>query len=162
MQMNAQADGPLVIRNAGAVPATSRDALSKWCDTTLAVKAGDQHRPSAAKHGASSVCGQARNGPRTQKTRPSWGWSPAPIRECSQVGKAPGFHPGIAGSSPATRSKHLLLHPIARRVWAFFCPAVMLRPTPNERSAMTDLEEAIQDLELEAVENEQINDLDDE
>lgn len=38
----------------------------------------------------------------------------------------------------------------------------MLRPTPTERSAMTDLEEAIQDLELEAVEDEQINDLDDE
>ncbi len=38
----------------------------------------------------------------------------------------------------------------------------MLRPTPTERSAMTDLEEAIQELELEAVEDEQINDLDDE
>lgn len=38
----------------------------------------------------------------------------------------------------------------------------MLRPTPNERSAMTDLEEAIQELELEAAEEQQLNDLDDE
>lgn len=38
----------------------------------------------------------------------------------------------------------------------------MLRPTPPERSAMTDLEEAIQELELEAAEEQQLNDLDDE
>lgn len=38
----------------------------------------------------------------------------------------------------------------------------MLRPTPTERSAMTELEEAIQDFQLEAVEDEQLNDLDDE
>lgn len=50
--------------------------------------------------------------------------------------------------------------PAAR--WVFFRPAVMLRPTPTERNAMTDLEEAIQDLELEAVEDEQINDLDED
>lgn len=85
-----------------------------------------------------------------------------PILASSTAVVLPAVNRVVVGSNPALPAKHLLLHPIARRVWAFFRLSVMLRPTPTERSAMTDLEEAIQDLELEAAEDEQINDLDDE